>query len=131
MSAPASRSRWMKWDPKSRILADSPESAPTKPAQVPSTLANSPEGLPTEPTKAHSVGFEGATPVECPKIQAPEPDQLALAHASGVLAAAGVRLMELGGTTTIGLSSDLDGPEIRAALEVFGSGLLPVRSLDG
>jgi hypothetical protein len=60
-----------------------------------------------------------------------EPDPEQLAHASGVLAAAGVRLMELDGATTVGLWSDLDGPDVRAALRTFRSERLPVRYLDG
>jgi hypothetical protein len=42
-----------------------------------------------------------------------------------------MRLMELENGTTIGLWSDLDGPEVRAALRTFGSDRLPVRYLDG
>jgi hypothetical protein len=54
-----------------------------------------------------------------------------LTRASGVLTRAGMRLMELENGTTIGLWSDLDGPEVRAALRAFGSDRLPVRYLDG
>jgi hypothetical protein len=39
--------------------------------------------------------------------------------------------MQLDGVTTIGIWSDLDGPEARKALRVFGSDGLPVRYLDG
>jgi hypothetical protein len=39
--------------------------------------------------------------------------------------------MQLDGVTTIGIWSDLDGPEVRKALRVFGSDGLPVRYLDG
>jgi hypothetical protein len=38
--------------------------------------------------------------------------------------------MELDGLAAIGVWSDLDGPEVRAALRTFGSGGLPVRYLD-
>lgn len=48
-----------------------------------------------------------------------------------MLGRAGMRLMELEGGTTIGLWSDWDGPEVRAALRTFGSDRLPVRYLDG
>ena len=54
-----------------------------------------------------------------------------MARASAVLRRAGVRLMQVEGVTTIGVWSDLDGPEVRAALRAFGSNRLPVRYLDG
>jgi hypothetical protein len=72
---------------------------------------------------------EGASP-DSPKIEA-QPDVEELARPSAVLARAGVRLMELNGVTTVGIWSDLDGPEVRAALCAFGSERLPVRYLDG
>ena len=46
------RSRWMDWQPKARITADSAESEPTK------------------PSKPGFVGFEGATPGQSPIIRA-------------------------------------------------------------
>jgi hypothetical protein len=61
----------------------------------------------------------------------PEPGQEAIDRAGAVLSRVGMRLMELEGGTTVGLWSDLDAPEIRAALRVFGSHLLPLRYLDG
>jgi hypothetical protein len=54
-----------------------------------------------------------------------------LACASAVLNQAGVRIMQLDGVPTIGIWSDLDGPEIRKALRTFGEDQLPVRYLDG
>jgi hypothetical protein len=55
-----------------------------------------------------------------------------LRHASAVLNWAGVRIMTLeDGGTAIGVWSDLDGPEIRAALRTLGEDHLPVRYLDG
>lgn len=60
-----------------------------------------------------------------------DPDSAELAHASAVLNRAGVRIMALEDGAGIGVWSDLDGPEVRAALRVFGSGRLPVRYLDG
>jgi len=54
-----------------------------------------------------------------------------MARASAVLNRGGVRIMQLDGATTIGIWSDLDGPEIRKALRTFGSDHLPVRYLDG
>ncbi len=59
-----------------------------------------------------------------------EPDPAELARASSVLNRAGVRIMALEGGATIGVWSDMDGPEIRAALRTFGSDRLPVRYLD-
>ena len=109
---PATRSRWMDWKPKARILADTVESEPTK------------------PSKPGFVGFEGATPAESPEIKA-GPDPAELARASAVLNRAGVCIMALEGGATIGVWSDLDGPEVRAALRTFGSDRLPVRFLDG
>lgn len=48
-----------------------------------------------------------------------------------VLNRAGVRIMALEGGATIGVWSDLDGVEIRAALRSLGPDRLPVRYLDG
>lgn len=109
---PATRNRWMDWKPETRILADSAESEPT------------------EPSKLGSVGFEGATSTQCSKIEArPEPAELA--RASAVLNRAGVRIMRLEAALSIGVWSDLDGPEVRAALRTFECDGLPVRYLDG
>jgi hypothetical protein len=60
-----------------------------------------------------------------------EPDPAELARASGVLNRAGVRIMALEAGATIGVWSDLDGPEVRAALRTLGSDRLPIRYLDG
>jgi hypothetical protein len=90
----------MDWKP--RILADPAESEPTK------------------PSKPGFVGFEGATSAESSEIEA-APDPAELARASAVLNRAGVRIMALEGGATIGVWSDLDGPEVRAALRTFGS----------
>ena len=109
---PGMRSRWMDWKPKARILAETTESEPTK------------------PTEPGFEGFVGATPAESPNIEA-KPDPAELAHASAVLNQTGVRIMPLGGGATIGVWSDLDGPEVRAALRVFGFDRLPLRYLDG
>ena len=64
----------MDWKPEVPILADSPESEPTK------------------PSKPGSVGFEGATSGESPKIHT----EAELAQASAVLNHAGVRIMQMG-----------------------------------
>src|SRR5712691_4220661 len=56
---PATRSRWMDWKPKARILAGSAA------------------GNPTKPSKPGSVGFEGGTPPESPEIEkGPDPAEL-------------------------------------------------------
>jgi hypothetical protein len=54
-----------------------------------------------------------------------------LARASAVLNKAGVRIMRLDGVITIGIWSDLDGPKVRNALRIIGSGQAPIRYLDG
>ena len=109
---PATRSRWMAWKPKARILADTAESEPTKTSET------------------DSVVFVGATSAESPQIEA-EPNPAELAGASAVLNRAGVRIMALKGSAAIGVWSDLDGPEVRAALRTFGSDGPPVCYLDG
>ena len=53
------------------------------------------------------------------------------ARARSVLHRTGVRKFLLHGEVTIGIWSDLDSPEIRAALRVLESDRLPVRYLDG
>jgi hypothetical protein len=102
----------MAWKQKVPILADSAESGPTK------------------PSKPGSVGFEGATSGESPRIEA-EPEPVELARASAVLHHAGVRLMQVESVTTIGVWSDLDGPDVRKALRVLGSNRPPILYLDG
>ncbi len=109
---PTKRSRWMDWKPKARILAESAESEPTK------------------PSKPGSVGFEGAPSAKSPEIEAGA-DPADVERASGVLNLAGVRIMRLDRISTIGLWSDFDGPEVRAALRVLGMEGLSIRYLDG
>jgi hypothetical protein len=109
---PASRSRWLNWKPEARILADTAESEPTKTSET------------------DSVVFVGATSAASPEIEAGrEPAQLA--GAATVLNRAGVRIMASDGGATIGVWSDLDGPEVRAALRTFGLDRLPLCYLDG
>lgn len=98
---PAKRSRWMDWKLTAQISANCVEREPTK------------------PPKRGCVGFEGAILAESPEIKA-EPDPSELVCASGVLNRAGVGIMWLESELTIGLWSDLDGPEVRAALRTFG-----------
>jgi len=109
---PVKRSRWLDWKPQARILANSPESEPTK------------------PTILGSGGFVGSTSIECPETEvAPDPSHWAEACAR--LNHAGVRNMQIDGAAVVGLWSDLDRPEIRAALRTLGLGAMPVRYLDG
>jgi len=112
VASPAKRSRWLDWKPQTSISEDSAE------------------GEPTKPSKPGSVGFVGATSAESPEIHV-EPGPAELARASAVLNRAGIRLMQLDGVATVGIWSDLDGPELRNALRRFGSDQLPVRYLDG
>jgi hypothetical protein len=102
----------MDWKPKARISAETSE------------------GEPIKPSKPGFVGFEGVTSVECSEIEV-GPDPGELAHASAILNRAGVRIMSLDGGTTVGVWSDLDGPEVRAALRTLGLYRLTVRYLDG
>jgi hypothetical protein len=81
-------------------------------------------------SKSAERSADGSTSAESPEIVVP-PDPAELARASGVLYRAGVRIMRLEGVETIGVWSDLDGPEMRAALVTVGWDRLPVRYLDG
>jgi hypothetical protein len=110
MSA-ATGNRWMDWKPKAQILRNSSESEPTK------------------PTKPGFDGFEGATSGESQKIETASAAESA--SACDVLNRAGVRIMALDAGATIGVWSDLDGREIRAALRALEMGSMPVRYLDG
>jgi len=47
-----------------------------------------------------------------------------------VLNRAGVRIVQMGGVFTIGVWSDVDGPEVRAALRTLHMHELPLRYLD-
>jgi hypothetical protein len=58
-----------------------------------------------------------------------DPSPEALALASAVLTKAGIRLMRVDGVDMVGIWSDWDGPEVRAALRTFGPDQLPVRYL--
>jgi sugar phosphate isomerase/epimerase len=100
----------MDWQPKGGILAEGAENEPTKPSEP------------------GSVGFEGVTSADSPEIEA-ETEQARSARR--LLNRAGVRIMILESGATIGVWSDLDGPEIRAALRTLGNAELPVRYLDG
>lgn len=52
-------------------------------------------------------------------------------HALAVVNRRGVRIMALADGVTVGVWSDLDGPEIRASLRVLDMHERPVRYLDG
>jgi len=101
MSSASPLSRWLNWKPP--ILAEVLDHEPTKPA---------------EPA---FEGFEGDSTGLSLKIEA----------ASALLNRAGVRIMALECGATIGMWSDLDGQEVRAALLTLGSDRLPFRYLDG
>jgi len=60
-----------------------------------------------------------------------EPGSDALSWAGAVYMLNGVRLLVLDGQAVIGLWSDLDGPHIRRAMEIFHNQDIPVRYLDG
>ena len=100
----------MDWQPKGGILAEGAENEPTKPSEP------------------GSVGFEGVTSADSPEIEA-ETEQARSARR--FLNRAGARIMILESGATIGVWSDLYGPEIRAALRTLGNAGLPVRYLDG
>jgi hypothetical protein len=102
----------MNWKPKARILADTAGTEPTKASET------------------DSVVFVGATFVDSPEIEG-GPNPAELARASTVLNRSDVRIMALEGGATIGVWSDLDGPEVRAALRTMGLDRLFVRYLDG
>ncbi len=109
---PAARNRWMDWKPTAQILGETAESEPTKPA------------------KPGFVGFEGATSGEAPEISAVQ-HPAELARAFRVLERTGVRIMALEAGATIGVWSDTDQLEVRAALRTLGLDRFPVRYLDG
>jgi len=114
---PATRSRWLDWEPKARIMGEPPESEPTK------------------PTKPGFDGFVGAPPGPFQKIQngqtgEAEPSQAAIDRSVSTLNAAGVRIWRDTSTFVIGTWSDLDGRDVRAALQTLGTGTLPVRHLE-
>ena len=93
-------------------------------------MADTAESEPTKTSETDSVVSVGSASAESAEIEA-GPDPAELARASAVLNGAGVRIMALEGGATIGVWSDLDGPEVRAALRTFGSDGRPVRYLDG
>jgi hypothetical protein len=79
--------------------------------------------------KAEALAVLAENP-PAPKVL-PDPTPQELAQASSVLAKSGIRLMRVDGVDYVGIWSDLDGPEVRAALRTYGSGQVLVRYLDG
>jgi hypothetical protein len=79
--------------------------------------------------KAEAMALLAETPSAAGTLPDPTPEELA--RASAVLAKAGIRLMRIDGADYVGIWSDLDGPEVRAALRAYGSGPLRVVYLDG
>ena len=108
---PPDQSRWFKWVPKTRILDNSLERAPSK------------------PSKHASAGFGGVASAESPETEVRSNPNLA--RAAALLDRLGVRHIVVDGINIIGIWSDLDGPEIRSALATVGHGAVPVRYLDG
>jgi hypothetical protein len=93
------------------------------------------------PPQWAGAGAESTTPVDSSEIEVrPEPAEVPPTptptleereHANTILGRVGVRLMALEGGVTIGIWSDLDSAELRAALRVFQpDGVPPVRYLD-
>jgi hypothetical protein len=84
---------------------------------------------PQEPSTGPGVvGFVSTT--EAIHKAAAEPCGEELSQASACLARTGVRLIDIGGVMHVGIRSDLNGPDVRAALCTFGSGDAPVLYLD-
>jgi hypothetical protein len=79
--------------------------------------------------KAEALALLAETPSAAGTLPDPTPEELA--RSSAALAKAGVRLMRIDGAYYVGIWSDLDGPEVRAAVRTYGSHELPVRYLDG
>lgn len=75
------------------------------------------------------MAHEALTAANCATRESPH--QLDLSRACAVLNRAGSRIVVLETGTTIGVWSDLDGPEVRTALRTLGLDQLPVRYLDG
>lgn len=145
MSSPtmprSSRNRWMDWQPRVQVSTDHAGSGPTKPSKPNSVgfdgatshecpKIEQPPNSELDPSTPGSVGFEGTTSSESLKMET-EPSSLELMRASAVLRRAEVCIMELEDGLAIGVWSDLDGPEIRDALRISGSDSLVVRYLDG
>lgn len=89
-----------------------------------------PDNEPAKPSKAGFVGFEDSLSTQSLNIAAAH-DPAESIRAVGVLNSSGVRRLELKEGAAIGIWSDLDGPEIRAALATLGIEHMAIRYLDG
>jgi hypothetical protein len=83
-------SRWLAWEPKTRILAKSPERVPTKPTKQ---GAQGFVGCLQNLGREGFVGFVGPYLGQIQKIDG-EPDPAELSRASGVLGQAGVHTID-------------------------------------
>jgi hypothetical protein len=116
-------------------MADFVEMARQVLAATACTLSDPMEAGPKECILAETVAIEpmereGFTTAESAEMPDPTPEELE--HASKVLARAGVRLIGGDhGVDYIGVWSDTDSAEVRAALRTYGNGHLPVKYLDG
>src|SRR5262249_21358665 len=77
--------------------------------------------------------YGAANAAQSATLAVPDAPEDSSAHtcATAILNAAGVRVMRVECVVTVGVWSDLDGPEIRGALQTLGMKGLPVRYLDG
>jgi hypothetical protein len=105
-----SRSRWLDWQP-SRNFQKSSESELTK------------------TTKADSGVFVSSHQEQIQKIE--HFSEASIEHAVALLNRTGARIViYAAGDEATGIWSDLDGPEVRAAIRMLGRGDLPVVYLD-
>jgi hypothetical protein len=135
----------MDWTPKSQILADLPETAPTKPSKPSSEgfVGAASEGFPDYETSPEIGNYSPSSELTAPEtvpannnddvgpvpdLDLERPDRV---HARRVLNGAGVRKILVDDELIVGIWSDLDSLEIRAALLVLESDRYPVRYLDG
>jgi hypothetical protein len=83
------------------------------------------------PVEASVTCVSSSVDDEIAPTLSPEPERADYVRARFVLNQAGVRKFFVDAELTIGVWSDLDNREIRAALRALGAGNLPVRYLDG
>src|SRR5262249_25150412 len=82
------------------------------------------------PQRELALVDSGATSADSAEIAA-DPDPTELARASAVLSRAGVRIMTIEDSSTIGVGSGLGRPERPATVRRFASERLKVRYIDG
>ena len=102
----------------------------TKWLQAPSTSAEASTRLHQTEQREGDDRSEPAAESEIPR-DIPDLDAPDLIHARHVLNEAEVHKFVVSGAVIIGIWSDLDSPEIRAALRALDADRLPVRYLDG